>query len=187
MLELQLEGFCKHLAQTPAFHQSRAPLGEVKELARAHRARWARDAPGPGEAGHSLLWGGGRDGLQWRGQLGKSRCCDAIGLCPHPPFIVSCCREVSPGLGGGEWWRAEGSGLGGARPAGTRVAAPEEDNGCSSPAAERALAQLTGQICLPPGFWLGFHCRAVKSSLCEVKSPRILLPQPRAWGRGWCC
>lgn len=64
------------------------------------------------------------------------------------------------------------------------MAAPEEDNGCSSPAAERALAQLTGQICLPPRFWLGFHCRAVKSSLCEVKSLRILLPQAPCLGEG---
>lgn len=29
----------------------------------------------------------------------RSRCCDATAP-PAPPFIVSCCREVSPGVGG---------------------------------------------------------------------------------------
>ena len=38
----------------------------------------------------------------------RSRCCDAIGFCPHPPFIVSCCREVSHGRGGWWWRNSEG-------------------------------------------------------------------------------
>lgn len=58
------------------------------------------------------------------------------------------------------------------------MAAPEEDNGWSSLAADGVLAQLTGHIRLPPRFWLGFNCRAVKSSLCEVKSPEPCSPSP---------
>ena len=101
--------------------------------------------------------------LRWLGQLGKSRCCDAIGLYPHPPFIVSCCREVSPGVGGrGTEGRREAVGLGGAGPAGSPAAAPEEDNGWCSLAAGGELAQLIGLL-LPPHFCLGFKSRAVKA------------------------
>lgn len=59
-----------------------------------------------------------------------SQCCDAIGFYPPPPFIVSCCGEVSPGVGvgvGEGWGIVKGggkqAGLGEARPALSAVAA----------------------------------------------------------------
>lgn len=63
-------------------------------------------------AGWGAVGRGGHAGLvNWGSQ---SRCCEAIGLHPHPPFIVSCCREVS--LVRGQAVRGGGKCLGGARP-----------------------------------------------------------------------
>ena len=101
-----------------------------------------------------------------------------------PPFIVSCCREVSPGGGGrGREYYREGNGLGEARPTGSYVTAPEEDNGQGFLAADTA-GPAASSGCSPFPFWLVFNCRAGKAPQCQVKSPRILFPHRPGGGAG---
>lgn len=200
LLEAELEGLLQDLVRTPGFIEVERNSREVKGLARAHTGRWAQACPGSRPL--PLSGAGGRVAAEETGSTGsvnwgsRSRCCDAIGLSPPTPHSLFPAAEKSA-LGGG---RGRGGVKGGGKWSGWGQAGscglPGEDAGWSAPAADVEPAQFI-RGGLPPSrgpvLLLGWGLIAElwklpgQSPGSKVRSPRIVLPEPSAWGRGRCC